>query len=149
MNPTPMQVIIGDMFGVGRRVQLDCLTGAVTPVSVDSKASGNFHIEAGHVYALYAQGGVLYVQCDALRWPVGAPELTMGYGHDLEQQTTSFVLAGHRIVYPAWWANDPAFEPLIPERDEGEDYCAYLVSVWRQPGLQRSLCDAWSTPSGC
>ena len=137
------QVVLSKIFGRRERVLFDVVTGEIKPTSQTQKIDGNFHIEAGHVYALYAEGGLLYVQRDTLRWPIDSPEVQMVYGHDLGKQTTSFTLCGHRIDYPAWWQGDPTFEPMEPERDEEEDYLAYLVSVWRQPELQRSLRAAW------
>lgn len=138
------EVVLSKIFDRSERALLDIVTGELKAADQAAKPVGNCRVEAGHTYALYADGGVLYVQRDAQRWPIASPEVNMRYGHDLDKETTTFDLVGHSIAYPAWWKDDPTFEPAIPERDEEEDYLAYLVSVWQQPDLQETLLKAWS-----
>jgi hypothetical protein len=65
------------------------------------------------------------------------------YAHDFQKKTTTFSVENVTIQYPAWWANDPTFDPNEPERDEDEDLFAYVASLAHNEPLQRSLINTW------
>jgi len=118
---------------------LDADSGRLTPVdsSPDTRAHGTYATIAGQVFALYADAGALWLQWNARRWPLATTQLQ--YSHDLDAETTTFSADGHSFTYPAWWRGDPTFEPLVPERDEHEDWLAYVMVVQSEPRLQASM----------
>lgn len=140
------EIVLNHIFGQRGRVLFDVKTGAVNPCPEAKlqRAKGNLHSVAGHTFALYVEEGTLYIQCGNRRWNIAAPDLSISYGHDFQKKTTTFAIEGTEIRYPAWWVDDPHFDPNIPERDEDEDYLGYIFSVRQQPKLQQTLITSWS-----
>ncbi len=107
------------------------------------KTQGNMHSVGGHTFALYADGGQLYFQWNRRRWNLRDPDLKIKYRHDFEAKSSVFSANDASLAYPAWWRDDPAFNPNIPEYDEDEDYLAYVFSVKNNLELQKALKRTW------
>lgn len=124
---------------------LDTATGAArSSGDAGGTPRGTMRILDGRLVALYAQGGRLYLQIGIERWDLGDPATRIRYGHDLNLKTTRFECNGFVLEYPAWWRDDPAYDPFEPELDEDEDYLGYVHAVFQQPALQANLIRAWS-----
>jgi hypothetical protein len=107
------------------------------------KESGNLYTLQGNTFALYAQEGVLYFQWNKRRWDIVSLCPIISYRHDFQRRTTTFSIEDMKIEYPAWWKDDPAFDPCIPERDEEEDYLGYICAVSQSKTLQQALAQGW------
>jgi hypothetical protein len=141
----PRQILLKRARGPRETVQFDIDSGRIAPsgLSPDTRGHGTTASVEGQSFALYAEGGVLWFQWNERRWPLVSGPLRLGYAHDMAAAVTTFTANERAIAYPAWWRDDPAFDPLIPERDEQEDYLAYIVAVQADPQLQASLLKAW------
>lgn len=108
--------------------------------------SGNIQSVGEHCVSMYAEGGVLYLQIDEARWPLGK-NLRITYRHDVPTQTTFFSVSDDArrtdISYPAWWRGLTQNLLAVPELDEDHDYLAYVCSVWRNESLRTNLLKAW------
>lgn len=134
------QVLVHRVQGQGDdALLLDVDTGHATPAdrSPDARGDGTFATIAGERFALYAHEGALWLQWRERRWPLATTDLR--YGHDLDAETTTFSVDGHAFTYPAWWRGDPTFEPLVPERDEHEDWLGYVMVVKSEAGMQARM----------
>jgi hypothetical protein len=140
------QILLNRIYGGADAVLLDTASGRATPAGAAraSGEAGNMSTVAGHVFALYAEGPTLWFQWDDRRWPLAANDTRLAYRHDLARAVTIFSVNDRAVEYPAWWRGDPHFDPLVPERDEDEDYLGYVMAVKRDPALQKTLLDAWS-----
>jgi len=108
---------------------------------------GNFHIVGERCIALYCKGGKLFLQIDSERWDLSSGSVAISYFHDFEKKTTTFEVddgtSSARLEYDAWWSEIPGFQPLEPEMDSEEDFLAYVVEVWRNRSVQKSLIERW------
>ncbi|MES2742073.1 MAG: hypothetical protein V4754_14130 [Pseudomonadota bacterium] len=107
------------------------------------KTRGNMHSVGGHTFALYADEGQLYFQWGGRRWNMRDPDVKIRYRHDVDAKSSVFSVNDTSLAYPAWWRDDPAFNPNIPECDEDEDYLAYIFSVKNNLELQKTLRRTW------
>jgi hypothetical protein len=141
------QILLKRGRGPREALLLDIDTGRSMPagVSAVTKGHGTLATVAGQTFALYADTGMLFFQWNERRWPLAAPDLRLGYSHDLQTQETTFSAADKAIAYPAWWRGDATFDPLVPERDAHEDYLAYVVATQADPAVQQSLLRAWNS----
>ena len=139
-------VIVEPLRGPAGLLALDTAAGTATPVDPAAPAvkQGNATRVSGHTFALYADGGMLWFQWDTRRWPFLADDLAVRYAHDLVARTTTFAVGDQSVTYPAWWRDDPLFDPLIPERDEEEDDLGYYAALRREPERLRRLLARWS-----
>jgi hypothetical protein len=142
----PRQLLLKRARGPRGTLLFDVATGRTAPAGdvAGARAQGTQATVAEQSFALYAEQGELWFQWNERRWPLAAPDLQLSYAHDLAAAATTFTAGDRSITYPAWWRGDPAFDPLVPEQDEQEDYLAYVVAVWSDPLLQASLLDAWA-----
>lgn len=139
------KLFLSRVHGPRQVVLFDVATGQTAPADpTDAVIQGNFSIVEGHTCAVYVDDHVLFFQMGAERWPLAEPATKVRYRHDFNAHTTVFTIDGKSIEYPAWWIGDPLFEPPVPERDEEEDYLAYVCEVHRNRSLQASLVEAWS-----
>ncbi len=124
---------------------LDTTTGRTTStvVPAGTRHRGNVTRVAGHTFALYADAGVLYFQWDERRWPFSPDGAPLMYVHDLDKKTTTFSVDGKSVEYPAWWRDDPLFDPLVPERDQEEDDLGYYAALQENIDLQEAMLKAW------
>ena len=143
MNQT---VVVEPLSGTSSLVALDVATGRAVPVdpAVPAIKQGNATSVDGHTFALYAEGGTLWFQWDAQRWPFLADDLPVRYSHDLANKTTTFAVGDQSITYEAWWSDDPLFDPLIPERDEEMDNLGYYYALKSEPERLQRLLTRWS-----
>ncbi len=135
------QIMVKNGRGPRAALLLDVDTGRVAPsgLSPDTPGHGTAAVIEGQTFAVYADGGTLWLQWNDARWPLAAADVRLKYMHDLDAATTTFSVNDRSFTYPAWWRDDPAFEPLLPEEDEHHDYLAYVVAVKQDPSLQQSL----------
>ena len=140
------QILLKRARGPRETLLFDVATGRSAPAGVppDARAHGTQANVADQSFALYADEGALWLQWNERRWPLASQDLRLGYAHDLAAAVTTFTAGDRSIAYPAWWRGDPAFDPLIPEQDEQEDYLAYVVAVWGDEALQARLLEAWA-----
>ena len=142
-------VVLSNMFGASGVCLLTTNTGEISPCKeIGRRSQGNFHTIGDSIFALYVENGSLFFQWDKRRWELSGLSIQMSYGHNIQNKSSVFIIEEQSIEYPAWWASDPTFDPNIPERDEEEDYLAYVFAVWNQPELQHALTVAWSNPKG-
>ena len=142
----PRQLLLKRARGPRGTLSFDVATGRTAPAGdvAGARAHGTQATVAEQSFALYADQGELWFQWNERRWPLASADLELTYAHDLAAAVTTFTAGDRSITYPAWWRGDPAFDPLVPEQDEQEDYLAYVVAVWSEPALQASLLDAWA-----
>ena len=88
-------------------------------------------------------GKNLYFQWNQARWNFKDLALAVRYQHDFPKKVTMFSIGDVAIEYPAWWACDPTFDPSVPERDEDEDFYAYVASLAHDGPLRQTLIDGW------
>ncbi len=140
------QILVKRSRGPRETLLLDVDTGRSVPsgAAPDAKGHGTLAIVEGQLFALYADGGALWLQWNERRWPFASPALRLGYRHDMAAAETTFSANDRTITYPAWWRDDPTFDPLIPEQDALEDYLGYVVATQGDAQLQQSLLRAWS-----
>lgn len=97
--------------------------------------------------------GKLLLQIGQERVVLGDPGVKLEYCHDWEAGMTMFsavVADGRavRITYRSWWAElglDADDVRFVPERDEEEDYMAFIVAVSSDAGAVQRLVDRWAT----
>ena len=137
-------ILVNRVQGPPELGQLDVGSGRFAPVDPASapRTHGVLAILEGQTFAIYVDAGALWLQWNERRWPMA--EVALSYGHDLDAETTTFTAADRSITYPAWWRGDPTFEPLIPERDEAEDWLAYAMAVKADAALQAGLLRGWA-----
>jgi len=140
------QILLKRARGPRETVLFDVATGRSAPAAVppDARMHGTQATVAEQSFALYADNGELWFQWNERRWALASPDLHLSYAHDVAAALTTFTAGDRSITYPAWWRGDPAFDLLVPEQDEQEDYLAYVVAVWSDPPLQARLRDAWA-----
>jgi hypothetical protein len=135
-------------FAKNRKMEFFPDQGVAQELHGDSSvsASGNMHVVENHCVAVYAEGGILYLQIDKVRWPLDE-KLQLKYGHDVLTQTTRFLVSdgikSTDIIYPSWWRGLGHNMLAVPEMDEDQDYLAYVFSVWRNESLRQQLLTAW------
>ncbi len=138
-------ILVTLRYGTRPSAWLDIATGQLTFASADAGASrGNASTIGDDTFALYADADALWFQWNDRRWQLADPGLKLMYGHHLSQRTTTFAANDQSITYPAWWIDDPAFEPMIPEQDRQEDYLAYVVFIKDNPDFQASMLSNWN-----
>jgi hypothetical protein len=131
------RILVSLRVGTRPSAWLDIATGRLTLATGDAGARrGSASTIGDATFALYADAGTLWFQWNDRRWDLADPGLQLTYGHHLAQRTTTFTASDQSITYPAWWIDDPAFEPMIPEQDRQEDYLAYVVFLKDNPDLQ-------------
>jgi hypothetical protein len=137
--------VLNQIFGKQRQVNFNVDTGSFSVFNGKEiqKSNGNFYEFGEHTFALYVDFGILYFQWNDHRWDMTSSNLVIEYQHDFKMQTTMFAVNGLKIEYPAWWKNDPHFDPNLPELDEDEDYFGYIFSVKQNQRLQHNLTVAW------
>ena len=142
----PRQILLQRARGPREAVLLDIDGGRSAPTGAPpgTCAHGTLATVEGQTFALYADQDALWFQWNERRWPLDAAGLQLRYVHDLAAATTTFTANDRSITYPAWWRDDPAFDPLVPEQDELEDWLAYVVAVQSDPQLQASLLQSWA-----
>lgn len=123
---------------------LDTGSGTFSPAPGEARqVHGNFMPIAGQEFGVFASDGDLYFQWNSRRWSLRGLGARVKYQHDFQRKTTIFSIDGERIEYVAWWVGDVSFDPSLPERDEDEDFLAYVAHLARDAGLQQSLIKAW------
>jgi hypothetical protein len=134
-------VLVDRLYGPWETVLLDVESGScqTSQGNGNKPTSGNVCLIAGQIFAVYVDESTLYFQWNDRRWNLTSPNINMRYRHDFERKVTVFSVDEKTIEYPAWWRDDPTFDPHIPERDEEEDYLGYVFSFSQNPGLQKSL----------
>jgi len=142
------EIILNRIFGPPERILLDTDTGRVNPMeNTDQRnPTGNCCVLDSGIAALYVEKGVLYFQLNANRWDMASSILDMEYWHVFDKKNTIFSVDGIQIEYPAWWRDDPCFEPNLPEYDEVEDYLGYIYAVKQDEQLRLNLTNGWSNP---
>ena len=140
----PRSIFVKRVQGPPETVRLDIDSGRIAPAdpAPEPRTHGTLAIIQGHTFALYVDQATMWLQWNERRWPLTTMRLT--YGHDLDAETTTFTADDRSITYPAWWRGDPAYEPLIPEEDEVQDWLAYAVAVQSDAKLQASLLKSWA-----
>jgi hypothetical protein len=135
------QILVKNGRGPRAALLLDVDTGRVSASGLPPDTPGHGTVAAieGQVFAVYADAGTLWLQWNDARWPLAAQDLRLNYVHDLDAATTTFSVNERAFTYAAWWRDDPAFDPLLPEEDEHHDYLAYVVAVKQDPSLQQAL----------
>jgi hypothetical protein len=136
-------IVVEPLRGPGLLL-LDVATGQLRPAPAQARKQGNLAQAEGHTFALYADAGVLYFQWDDHRWPILSPDVRVRYAHDLARKTTTFAVNDRVLEYPAWWRDDPQFEPLHPEADEDFDPLGYYAALKREPERLERLLRRWS-----
>jgi len=136
-------IVVEPLHGDGMLL-LDTASGRTAPAPADARKRGSVTQLEGHTFALYADGGVLYFQWDERRWPFAADAVHVRYGHDLQRKTSTFSVNERHIEYPAWWADDPHHEPLVPELDPDYDDLAWFAALKRDPERLAKLLQRWS-----
>ena len=125
-------------------VALDTERGTFSPAPGGAReVHGNCMSFAGQEFGVFASDGDLYFQWNSRRWSLRGLGARVKYEHDFQRKTTIFSIDGERIEYVAWWVGDVTFDPGLPERDEDEDFLAYVARLARDDGLQQSLIKAW------
>jgi hypothetical protein len=104
---------------------------------------GNYFAVGDQELSGYASDRNLYLQWNDRRWNFKDLASKIRYAHDFQKKMTTFSVENVSIQYPAWWANDPTFDPNEPERDEDEDLFAYVASLAHNEPLQQSLINTW------
>ncbi len=125
-------------------VVLDIERGTVSPKQdATTDICGNYTDFEGQEFGVFALNGALYFQWNNRRWNFQGLGPKVKYEHNFQRKTTSFSIDGESIEYPAWWVGDPTFDPNLPERDEDEDFLAYISNLARNDGLQKILIQTW------
>lgn len=138
MNPVVVEPLHGDGL-----LLLDPASGRTSPAPANARKQGSVTEFEGHVFALYAEGGGLVFQWDEQRWPFASDAVRVRYGHDPARKTTSFSVNERSIEYPAWWADDPQHDPVVPELDPDYDDLAWFAALKRDPGRLATLLKRW------
>jgi hypothetical protein len=135
------QILLKNARGARAALLLDVDTGRVTPSGLppETRGQGSVAVIEDQTFALYRDGGVLWLQWNEARWPIGSDDVQLNYVHDLDAATTTFSVNERSFTYPAWWRGDPAFDPLLPEEDEHHDFLAFVMVVKQDPAMQASL----------
>jgi hypothetical protein len=105
---------------------------------------GSYSKIDGDELGVFADGGNLFFQWNKQRWNFKDLSSKIRYGHDFKKKLTTFSVEDRSIQYPSWWADDPTFDPSVPERDEDEDFFAYVASLASNDGLQKILINSWN-----
>lgn len=140
----PGQILLKRAQGARDTLLLDTASGRSAPAATPpgARTHGTLASIEGQTFALYADQDALWLQWNERRWPLAG--VTLKYGHDLDAATTTFTADDRSLTYPAWWRGDPAYEPLIPEEDEVQDWLAYVAAVKADPALQARLLESWA-----
>lgn len=132
----------------GTFVALDERTGLATPVTAQSAVGVYYELEGVGVSLLVVDGGL---RLQIGRESFDAAQIQLCYRHDFEAGTTRFeVRAGistTALSYPAWWAVlglSPEQVRFEPERDEDEDFLAFIAQTVNDPERRASFCAQWS-----
>jgi hypothetical protein len=136
-------IVVEPLHGEGLLL-LDAASGRMSPAPARSRKQGCATEVEGQTFALYADGGLLVLQWNDRRWPFAADAVHVRYGHDLSRKTTSFSVDERRVEYRAWWADDPRYDPLVPELDAEQDDLAWIAALKRDPGRMATLLKRWS-----
>lgn len=125
-------------------VALDTTRGIFTAQQGNPQfVQGNYVSVDGQELSVFAADKNLFFQWNDRRWNFKDLASTVRYYHDFPTKTTTFSIDNVTIQYPAWWANDPTFDPNEPERDEDEDFFAYVAGLAHNDSLQRNLINSW------
>ncbi|WP_371766657.1 hypothetical protein [Massilia sp.] len=123
---------------------LDTALGIFIPqLGTAPTVQGNYCVVAGQELSVFAADKNLYFQWNNSRWNFKDLASKVRYTHDFQDKTTSFSIGDMAVRYPAWWADDPTFDPNEPERDEGEDFFAYIASLAHNDLVQQNLINSW------
>lgn len=138
------QILVKNGRGPRAALLFDIDSGRIAPSGLppETPGHGTVAVIEGQAFGVYADGGTLWLQWNDERWPIASDQVRLNYVHDLDAATTTFSVNDRAFTYPAWWRDDPAFDPLLPEEDEHRDYLAYVVAVKGDPSLQKALLDA-------
>lgn len=137
-------VHLKEIFKPNDIVVLDTMSGRFGRQSSEAvHIQGNYCVMADQEVSVFTADGNLYFQWNDRRWNLKGLASAVRYVHDFQGRMTSFSVGDVTIRYRAWWADDPTFEPNEPERDEDEDFFAYVASLAHNESLQRILIDSW------
>lgn len=126
-------------------VVLDTENGQFSPQLPGEAADsqGNYMSIAGQDFSVFAADNHLYFQWNRKRWNLQDLGPKVKYAHDIPGKTTTFSVDDEHIRYPAWWVGDATFDPSLPERDEDEDFLAYVANLAQNQALQKMLIQSW------
>jgi hypothetical protein len=115
-----------------------------------SRRDGNGYRVEDTWVAMYAEEGALILQVGRRRFSLDAASTKLQYWHDWATGRTNFGVrdpAGEVVLgYQSWWAKlgiPPQRVKFEPERDEYEDFLAFVYEVWRDPVAQQRLLAQW------
>jgi hypothetical protein len=139
-------ITLARAFGPPGKVSFNPITGmnSALPASEARPVTGNLCSVGRSTFALFLLDNVLYFQWDQRRWSMDV--VTIRYEHDFQQATTTFAVEGETVQYPAWWRDEPHYDPNVPERDADEDYLGYIALVSRDKDLREALKRSWQSP---
>jgi len=106
---------------------------------------GNYMLKGVNEFAVFADHGDLYFQWNDRRWALHGIGARISYSHDFHRKVTKFSVDDESIEYQSWWAGDNTFNINIPERDEDEDYLAYVANLAQNEAMQQNLLRSWRT----
>ena len=109
----------------------------------DEHVHGNYMTVGGQEFGVFASDNNLYFQWNSRRRKLHGLGPRVTYVHDFRGKTTSFSVDDERIQYPAWWIVDTTFDPSMHERDEDEDFLAYVADLAKNDELQKTLIQSW------
>jgi len=135
-------IVVEPLHGDGLLL-LDTASGRTAPAPANACKQGSVTEVGGHVFALYADGGTLVFQWDDQRWLFASDSVRVRYGHDAARRTTAFSVNERAIEYPAWWADDPQHDLLVPELDPDHDDLAWFATLKRDPARLATLLQRW------
>jgi len=125
-------------------VVLDTVHGVFTAQLGDPRfVQGNYFAVGDQELSVFASDRNLFLQWNDKRWNFKDLASKTRYAHDFQKKMTTFSVENVTIQYPAWWANDPTFDPNEPERDEEEDLFAYVASLVHNEQMQQRLINTW------
>lgn len=141
-------MILCKPFDMGIFVDFNCSTGIAMPSDSANDQKGNFHVVEGNAVAIYSKDNKLMLQIGLKIWDLSSDSVELSYFHNISKRTSCFQVLFNgeltSIEYEAWWAKIPMFVPVEPEMDEDEDFMAYILSVWKNAQLQKTLLSRWS-----
>jgi hypothetical protein len=125
-------------------VLLDTESGTfnVRPGSSE-QVQGNYIALYGHEVSIFATDKNLFLQWGTERWNFKDVRPILKYEHDFNNKTTFFSVGDKAIRYLAWWADDPTFDPNLPERDEDEDFFGYVARLADDEQFRQVLIQSW------
>lgn len=137
-----------------KNVDFDDINGAVVGVAESTISVGICRFVGTTSLAFYAANDALVLQLGSLKFPMDSSATKLDYRHDWGSGMTTFTVSGsagiQKLTYQAWWselglaADDVQFEP---ERDEEEDYLAFIFAAWKDSDLSQRLLGGWSAVS--